>query len=149
MHNYHTALGAFPMTETVAFAYGGYSTDWGAWSAQSLLLGYMEGQPIYNACNFTWTVWCGNGVQINSTVPTPSSTRSSARRTASLPTPQASVAISGPGTPTITSPACGTTTDPGANDSTGVFARINSLWDPEDPRRHLEHDRVLRGAGLG
>src|SRR6516165_8773852 len=49
MHNYLTGINAFPMTETVACAYVGYcSQDWGAWSAQSLLLGYLEGQPIYN-----------------------------------------------------------------------------------------------------
>src|SRR5438094_403042 len=67
MHNYLTAINAFPMTETVAFGYVGYSSDWGAWSAQSLLLGYLEGQPIYNSCNFSWTVWWGTGLSINST----------------------------------------------------------------------------------
>ena len=25
---------------------------WSGWSAQALMLSYMEGQPIYNACNF-------------------------------------------------------------------------------------------------
>ena len=47
-------VGSFPMSNTVAWAaYGatdGYGTEWGTWSAQALLLGYMEGQPLYNAC---------------------------------------------------------------------------------------------------
>src|SRR5262245_38610798 len=61
MHNYHTAVGSFPMSNTVAWsAYGGtggYNTEWGTWSAQALLLGYMEGQTIYNNANFNWNVW--------------------------------------------------------------------------------------------
>jgi prepilin-type N-terminal cleavage/methylation domain-containing protein/prepilin-type processing-associated H-X9-DG protein len=69
LHNYHTALNTFPMSDTKAWtdAYGGYTTDWGTWSAQSLLLGYVEGQPIYNSCNFNWAIWFGSGVGINST----------------------------------------------------------------------------------
>src|SRR5262245_44254261 len=51
LHNYHTANNAFPLCDTVAYSYG-YNSDWGAWSAHALLLGYLEGQPIYNNCNF-------------------------------------------------------------------------------------------------
>jgi prepilin-type N-terminal cleavage/methylation domain-containing protein/prepilin-type processing-associated H-X9-DG protein len=47
MHNYHQAIGSFPMG--VSFTYGNY---WGQWSAQALMLPYMEQQAIYNACNF-------------------------------------------------------------------------------------------------
>ena len=70
MHNYHTAIGTFPMSNTVNWvtAYGGYNTEWGTWSAQALLLGYMEGQPIYNNANFNWAVWWDVGYNINSTV---------------------------------------------------------------------------------
>src|SRR5947199_6912420 len=67
MHNYHTANNAFPLSETVAYSYGYYS-DWGTWSAHALLLGYMEGQPLYNACNFNWAVEFSQGYQLNLTV---------------------------------------------------------------------------------
>jgi prepilin-type N-terminal cleavage/methylation domain-containing protein/prepilin-type processing-associated H-X9-DG protein len=72
MHNYHTAIGTFPMSNTVNYvdAYGGYNTEWGTWSAQALLLGFMEGQPIYNSANFNWDVWWSSGWNINSTVST-------------------------------------------------------------------------------
>jgi prepilin-type N-terminal cleavage/methylation domain-containing protein len=70
MHNYHTALNTFPMSDTQNYvdAYGGYYTEWGTWSCQALLLGYMEGQPIYNSCNFNWNVWWAGGYPINLTV---------------------------------------------------------------------------------
>jgi prepilin-type N-terminal cleavage/methylation domain-containing protein/prepilin-type processing-associated H-X9-DG protein len=70
MHNYHQAFGTFPMSNTVAWvtAYGGYGTEWGTWSAQALLLGFIDGQPIYNAANFNWAVWWDKGYAINSTV---------------------------------------------------------------------------------
>jgi prepilin-type N-terminal cleavage/methylation domain-containing protein/prepilin-type processing-associated H-X9-DG protein len=67
LHNYHTAQNVFPMSNTSAWSYG-YNSEWGAWSAHALLLGYMEGQPIYNACNFKWVTWFANGWQINLTV---------------------------------------------------------------------------------
>jgi prepilin-type N-terminal cleavage/methylation domain-containing protein/prepilin-type processing-associated H-X9-DG protein len=70
MHNYHTALNTFPLSNTVAWAYfpNSYQTEWGTWSAQALLLGYLEGQPLYNAMNFSWTCWYGTGEYINTTV---------------------------------------------------------------------------------
>jgi prepilin-type N-terminal cleavage/methylation domain-containing protein/prepilin-type processing-associated H-X9-DG protein len=72
MHNYHQAVGTFPMGNTIA-AYS-YSTapqgqtTWGTFSAHALLLPYLEQQPLYNACNFNWNVWYGTGNAINSTV---------------------------------------------------------------------------------
>src|SRR5262249_32017170 len=51
IHNYHSTHNNFPLSETVAWSYG-YESDWGSWSAHALLLGYMEGQPLYNSCNF-------------------------------------------------------------------------------------------------
>jgi prepilin-type N-terminal cleavage/methylation domain-containing protein len=48
LHNYHTAIGTFPMGNTLAWTSYGYTTDWGCWSPHALLLGYLEGQPIYN-----------------------------------------------------------------------------------------------------
>ena len=70
LHSYHSTIGSFPMSCTTAFAiaYGSPSyTSWGTWSAQALLLGYIEGQPLYNTINFNWNSWYGIGHQINST----------------------------------------------------------------------------------
>src|SRR5438309_6333244 len=68
MHNYHSANNAFPLSDTVAWCGYGYNSDWGAWSAHALLLGYMEGQPIYNNCNFNWVAYFSQGFKINLTV---------------------------------------------------------------------------------
>ena len=72
MHNYHTALNSFPLSNTVAYyqapASPANQTEWGTWSAHALMLGYIEGQPLYNAINFSWTCWYGTGQYINSTV---------------------------------------------------------------------------------
>jgi prepilin-type N-terminal cleavage/methylation domain-containing protein/prepilin-type processing-associated H-X9-DG protein len=72
MHNYHSTHDKFPMSNTVADAGAGSpNQEWGTWSAQALLLGYMEQTQIYNAINFSYTCWWGNGPnnngQINST----------------------------------------------------------------------------------
>jgi len=66
LHNYHQSLGSFPMG--VSFTYGNY---WGQWSAQALMLPYMEQTSIYNACNFSLALDDGNargGTAANSTV---------------------------------------------------------------------------------
>jgi prepilin-type N-terminal cleavage/methylation domain-containing protein/prepilin-type processing-associated H-X9-DG protein len=70
LHNYHSTHGTFPLGGTWAFttSYGGYSANWGTWSASALLLGYMEQQPLYNACNFNLTVGWGLGNMYNYTV---------------------------------------------------------------------------------
>src|SRR5262244_2947830 len=72
MHNYHSTHNTFPLGGTVNFTvdYGTTyaNADWGTWSAQALLLGYMEGQPLYNNANFNWDVWWSSGYNINSTV---------------------------------------------------------------------------------
>jgi prepilin-type N-terminal cleavage/methylation domain-containing protein len=59
LHNYHQAVGSFPPGATVAFSYtssisSGYESVWGTWSFLSLMLPYLEQQPLYNACNFNW-----------------------------------------------------------------------------------------------
>jgi len=59
MHNYHTSMGVFPMGSSIApqnNSPGLAQSIWSAWSAQSLMLGYMEQGPLYNACNFSWAV---------------------------------------------------------------------------------------------
>jgi len=59
MHNYHTAIGAFPLGSSIApqlNSPGIAQSIWSAWSAQALMLGYLEQGPLYNACNFSWAV---------------------------------------------------------------------------------------------
>jgi prepilin-type N-terminal cleavage/methylation domain-containing protein/prepilin-type processing-associated H-X9-DG protein len=70
LHNYHSAHNCFPLANTTAYSNYGYpyQWDWGAWSAHALLLGYMEAQPIYNACNFNWVIWFDGGWPIQLTV---------------------------------------------------------------------------------
>ncbi len=54
LHNYHSTYDTFPMI------YPSRTTgtrelrgSWGCWSAQSMLLGYLEQQPVYNSLNFS------------------------------------------------------------------------------------------------
>jgi prepilin-type N-terminal cleavage/methylation domain-containing protein/prepilin-type processing-associated H-X9-DG protein len=74
LHNYHSATGSFPMgTASAAPGNGNYGTGyapqaWGSFSCFALMLPYLEQQPIYNACNFNWTVSWGKGAYINTTV---------------------------------------------------------------------------------
>ena len=72
MHNYHQAVGTFPMGNTIAYSYlGAGADDWGdRFSAHALLLPYLEQMPLYNACNFSWDVWYGSArlPSINATV---------------------------------------------------------------------------------
>jgi prepilin-type N-terminal cleavage/methylation domain-containing protein/prepilin-type processing-associated H-X9-DG protein len=70
MHNYHTGNNSFPMGGTYAWAGStyNYSTSWGTWSAQALMLGFLEQQPLYNAANFSWAVGMYQAWNINSTV---------------------------------------------------------------------------------
>jgi prepilin-type N-terminal cleavage/methylation domain-containing protein/prepilin-type processing-associated H-X9-DG protein len=72
MHNYHQAVGTFPMGNTIAaYSYSSApqgTTTWGTFSAHALLLPYLEQQPLYNSCNFSWNVWYGTGNKINATV---------------------------------------------------------------------------------
>src|SRR5215470_15626261 len=49
MHNYHTALNAFPIGMSIAWTtYGGttYQEGWTDWSCHALLLGYLEQTPL-------------------------------------------------------------------------------------------------------
>ena len=68
LHNYHSTIGSFPMASGVAYSDLGAQTTWGTWSAQALMLPYIEQTPLYNAINFNWTNWYGAGAAINSTV---------------------------------------------------------------------------------
>jgi prepilin-type N-terminal cleavage/methylation domain-containing protein/prepilin-type processing-associated H-X9-DG protein len=68
LHNYHSAVGSFPMASAVAYSDPGVLTVWGTWSAQSMMLPYLEQQQAYNAINFDWTNWYDVGAPINSTI---------------------------------------------------------------------------------
>jgi prepilin-type N-terminal cleavage/methylation domain-containing protein/prepilin-type processing-associated H-X9-DG protein len=62
LHNYHTANDVFPMGGSKAYSvFPSAVYPWSGWSAQALLLGYLEQQPVYNACNFNFapTFWGG------------------------------------------------------------------------------------------
>jgi prepilin-type processing-associated H-X9-DG protein len=49
----------------------GLGIGWGTWSAQALMLGYLEQMPLYNAANFNWCVGVpGPAWYMNSTVST-------------------------------------------------------------------------------
>jgi prepilin-type N-terminal cleavage/methylation domain-containing protein/prepilin-type processing-associated H-X9-DG protein len=126
MHNYHTGLNTFPMSDTVNYvdAYGGYYTEWGTWSAHALLLGYMENQPIYNACNFNWDVWWGGGYPINFTVSMTVINSFTCPSDGQSPDPPNGNQWAGH---TNNYVAClGTTTFQWSPDSTGVFAHRNA-----------------------
>jgi prepilin-type N-terminal cleavage/methylation domain-containing protein/prepilin-type processing-associated H-X9-DG protein len=55
LHNYHTSNGVFPLgTSLNPVDTAGDPGVWASWSAQALLLGYLEQTPLYNAINFSW-----------------------------------------------------------------------------------------------
>jgi len=69
MHNYHSTHGTFPLGGTTAVGYyPGYNVSWGTWSAQALMLGFLEQTPLYNAANFSWAVGMYGAWEVNSTV---------------------------------------------------------------------------------
>ena len=75
MHNYHSSNDSFPQGKSESaheanFALGNNGSrysGWTEWSAQGLMLGYMEQQPIYNAANFSFCGGYGYGYFCNST----------------------------------------------------------------------------------
>jgi prepilin-type N-terminal cleavage/methylation domain-containing protein/prepilin-type processing-associated H-X9-DG protein len=73
MHNYHSANDKFPqgMSESTSTlgTFGGYA-NWGEWSAQAMLLPYMEQTPIYNSINFCYDSLYGTGGSTNLTAST-------------------------------------------------------------------------------
>jgi prepilin-type N-terminal cleavage/methylation domain-containing protein/prepilin-type processing-associated H-X9-DG protein len=68
LHNYHTAMNSFPLGASLNplntpydVTKGSNITYWSNWSSHALLLGYLEGNPIYAACNFSLAPeWGGN-----------------------------------------------------------------------------------------
>ena len=75
MHNYHQSIGTFPPGQVAVgrrtSPYTGYA-GWTEWSAQAMMLPYMEQSPIYNAINFNFC----SGLQLRRrTATSPPSTR--------------------------------------------------------------------------
>jgi prepilin-type N-terminal cleavage/methylation domain-containing protein/prepilin-type processing-associated H-X9-DG protein len=75
LHNYIAATGAAPPGIDTTVTYPGTAppydlAQWTAWSAQALLLPYLEQMPLYNAANFSWNCCYASalGDAINSTV---------------------------------------------------------------------------------
>jgi prepilin-type N-terminal cleavage/methylation domain-containing protein/prepilin-type processing-associated H-X9-DG protein len=55
LHNYHTANDVFPLGTSLNPADTANDPGvWASWSAQALMLGYLEQTPLYNAINFNW-----------------------------------------------------------------------------------------------
>lgn len=53
IHNYNTAHNSFPLGGSKnAFSAPGDYHPWCGWSAQGMLLGYVEQTPLYNSINF-------------------------------------------------------------------------------------------------
>ena len=72
MHNYHSANNCFPPGGTNASNLKGQvAQGWGCWSAQSMMLPYMEQTTIYNAINFNLaSETLGNGDDLAQTTAT-------------------------------------------------------------------------------
>ncbi|WP_165251001.1 DUF1559 domain-containing protein [Paludisphaera soli] len=69
LHNYHQAVGVFPPGQLAAAAdvpYTGYA-GWTEWSAQAMILPYLEQTPLYNAINFSFAGGYGVAQNINGT----------------------------------------------------------------------------------
>jgi prepilin-type N-terminal cleavage/methylation domain-containing protein/prepilin-type processing-associated H-X9-DG protein len=54
LHNYHSANSMFPLGSALAPYNPGQSQIWGCWSANALMLNYLEQTPLYSAINFSW-----------------------------------------------------------------------------------------------
>ncbi len=56
LHNYQSSTGGFPIGHTQVQVYSGndYSA-WVGWSAQAMMLPYLELNVVYNSCNFAHT----------------------------------------------------------------------------------------------
>jgi prepilin-type N-terminal cleavage/methylation domain-containing protein/prepilin-type processing-associated H-X9-DG protein len=67
LHNYNSAVGSLPVgIDNSTNYYGGTTppaslSTWTSWSAQALMLPYVEQRPLYNAANFSWGCCYVNG----------------------------------------------------------------------------------------
>ena len=70
MHNYHQSNNSFPQGHSQSasqLAYSGGYAGWTEWSAQAMLLQYMEQSPVYNNINFYFCGGYNYGFFCNST----------------------------------------------------------------------------------
>jgi prepilin-type N-terminal cleavage/methylation domain-containing protein/prepilin-type processing-associated H-X9-DG protein len=68
MHNYHTAVGSFPVGSVPGPAYAiTPAYGWATWGPLAMMLPYLEQGPLYNSCNFSWGLQGGIGYQVNLT----------------------------------------------------------------------------------
>jgi len=70
LHNYHSSNNSFPLGGSLGYCGSSGSTylSWASWSAQALMLLYVEQGPLYNAANFSLAViYCTPGQAANST----------------------------------------------------------------------------------
>ena len=65
--NYESAVTSFPLggNQGANGPGAGCCTNWAGWSAQSMILPYMEQSPVYNAINFTYLGRGGNNAGEN------------------------------------------------------------------------------------
>ena len=68
LHNYHTSINSFPMGASASNNPLDGSIFWMGWSAQGLMLSYLEQTPLYNAANFSFDPVQNVGGHVNSTV---------------------------------------------------------------------------------
>ena len=69
MHNYHTAVGTFPLGMSAnPQNFPQIVSTWNSWSAQAMMLGYLEQMPLYNSINFSWGPYPVPANDINLTV---------------------------------------------------------------------------------
>jgi prepilin-type N-terminal cleavage/methylation domain-containing protein/prepilin-type processing-associated H-X9-DG protein len=73
LHNYHSAVGSFPQGHSLSFHLvtpaSGYA-GWTEWSAQAMMLPYLEQNAVYNSCNFALCTGYDDGSNINGTAST-------------------------------------------------------------------------------
>ena len=69
LHNYQSTTNSFPLGGSLNPVNTNDVTYWASWSAQAQLLQYLEGSPIFAACNFSLAPeWANNyGYLVNST----------------------------------------------------------------------------------
>jgi prepilin-type processing-associated H-X9-DG protein len=70
LHNYHSAMGSFPpgVSYVNENKPANATEEWGQWSAQAMMLPYLEQQALFSACNFNLKVDGGAVNGANTTV---------------------------------------------------------------------------------
>ena len=70
LHNYHSALNCLPPGMVIANwnSFGDLGNTWTGWSAQAMMLPYMEQKPLFDSANFFWQPDQGVGAGLNLTM---------------------------------------------------------------------------------